>query len=260
MATDEQVEAPPQSIDKITAVEVIEPDRSMALIPRNKPEVLETAEMVIAARMNPDGLNTVEKVAIAMMTGMEAGLAPMAAMRSLYVVKGMPAWRGGAALGMIRSKKLIKEYHREWFGLGEKKFDSLSCTVTILRKGEQDAITTSFSWGDAVRAGLSKKPIWLNYPKNMVFWRAVALNLNEQFQDVLLGLPIVEEARDYGPVSVSHVGSTEYSSPPMNSPLVDEIEADDETVDADGLVEAPTDLAVGGGPPLDDEQLNLLPD
>lgn len=170
------------------------------------------AKYVVVSGLAPKGLDTPEKVLIALQLGAEAGLRPMASLRNIVVINGMPSWKGDGALAMCRSSHLWKPLPGDtpWKGIkgeGEK----MEAFVTTWRKGDPAPVTTTFSVQDAKTAGLwGKQGPWSQYPKRMLYYRALGFNLRDQFTDLLGGFPIAEEAADY-PASVAEPS-------PVNAP------------------------------------------
>jgi hypothetical protein len=64
--------------------------------------------------------------------------------------------------------------------------------VTSLRKGSTRPVVTTFTWQDAKTAHLVDKDNWRNWPKRMVLARARGFNLQDNFTDLLGGLPVRE--------------------------------------------------------------------
>lgn len=146
--------------------------------------------------MAPRSMETPEALFVAIEMGMEVGLSPMAAIRSIAVVNGRPAIYGDAALALVRASGLM-EYIREWIdGAG----DSRTAYCETKRKGSPAPRVTSFSWSDAKKASLTGKTgPWSQYPDRMLQFRARGFNLRDEYGDVLQGLYTVEEARDVEP-------------------------------------------------------------
>jgi hypothetical protein len=90
------------------------------------------------------------------------------------------------------------------------KLDELECTINIVN---DDGIvgSTTFTMKDAARAGLVNKDNWKNYPKNMLFARALSNACGFYCPEVVSGYYSVEELEDLNevvspvkvPVSVS---------------------------------------------------------
>ena len=99
---------------------------------------------------------------------------------------------GDLALAMVEASGLLEQKRVEYSGEG----DFLSCTVTIQRKG-REAQSYSFSVKEARAAGIyERSPTWRNYPRRMVYYRALGFGLRDEFADVLKGTKTVEELMD----------------------------------------------------------------
>jgi hypothetical protein len=145
----------------------------------------------------PKGFNSPEATFVAMQMGMELGLMPLAALRSIAVINGKPSIYGDLAKALAyQSGKL--EYCRETF-TGDK--DELTAVCQCKRVGSDDVVTQSFSIADAKKAGLWGKPgPWTQYPRRLLQLRARTFALRDCVPDVLLGISTVEEARDLAPM------------------------------------------------------------
>lgn len=156
-------------------------------------EAARMADAVYKSGMVPASLNSPEKVLVAAQVGMEAGLTFMAAVKSIYVVKGTPAWRGSAAKGLILNKGVCESWTQGWEG----KDDSRYAWVKSKRKGMADVNETRFDVATAKRMGLwGKSDPWRGDSDNMLMWRAIGRHCDQWYSDVLLGMPLAEVARD----------------------------------------------------------------
>lgn len=104
-------------------------------------------------------------VLIAMLTGRELGIGPMAALRLIYVVEGKPTLSGQLQLALLRraghevreitATPELVEFEGRW-------------------KGRGDPIRVSYTAEEAKAAGLSTKHNWKSYPADMFYWRCVS--------------------------------------------------------------------------------------
>jgi hypothetical protein len=205
---------------------------------------LRWCQLVVKSGLAPKSLNTPEKVFIAIETGLGVGLSPLQALRSVYVVNGMPAWTGQGALALIRGAKVcsIPPIVRH---VGDG--DEHRCEVEFQRHDMPSPEIVSFSVADAKRAKLWGKPgPWSDYPDDMLMWRAVGKMSRAYFSDVTQGIAIVEEARDY----VRGTTSVETQPPETPDPLL-EIEAGEPECDPNTGEEIPDYITA-------DTQENLL--
>jgi hypothetical protein len=212
-------------------------DKGQALVPAEKAPVpwgdsgvqLTTMEAayrwcvnLVRSGMVPRGIDSPEKALVALQTGMEAGLSPMAAIRAIYVVNGTPAWRGQDAVGLVRNSGKASGWSESFEGEGE----SLTASVRSSRNGQ--AYETRFSVADAKRAKLwGKSGPWTEYPHRMLLWRARGFHAKDYYSDVLLGLPLAEEAADYPTAPRSVTPAAPLLPPPPETPdplLADAVE------------------------------------
>ena len=158
---------------------------------RNLKELAEFSRMAYQSGLAPSAFKSPQAVAVAIQTGMEHGLTPLAALKAVYVVNGLPAWRGESALGLVRSSGLMSVgSYRAWV---EGQGDEMVACCQSQRVGES-LVTTTFSVKDAKVAGLWNKrgskgqdTPWITYPKRMLLWRAIAFHLKDTYPDVLGG-------------------------------------------------------------------------
>lgn len=142
----------------------------------------------------PASLKTVEQVAIAIETGLEAGLKPMMALRGIYIVNGRPSWMTETAKALVNNSGKLAWIRNGYSGEG----DARHAWVESKRVGEPEPHKTMFGVADAKRAGLwGKAGPWKDYPDRMMYHRALSWNLRDNFSDVLLGLPLSDEAEDF---------------------------------------------------------------
>jgi len=170
-------------------------DRGVLL--RTLAETFRFSELVHASNLAPKGMDSPQKIAVCIQYGAEFGLAPMAALRSVKVINGIPSFSGDAALALVMASGKLQDYGKEYIG----EQDAYGCRVTTLRVGAARPDVTEFTVKDAKLAGLwGKSGPWSQYPKRMLYYRALGFNLRDNFADVLAGAVIAEEADDF-PVS-----------------------------------------------------------
>jgi hypothetical protein len=161
-----------------------------ALVPKNFEGLWRLANIMHASKMMPPGLDTVEKVFIAVQMGLEVGLTPMQAVQNIAVINGRPLVWGDAGLALVMASGLLEDIEETV----ENVNGVITATCKVKRKGVNSYIERSFSMEDAHRAGLDKKPgPWQQYPKRMLQMRARWWALRDGFADVLRGLRGREE-------------------------------------------------------------------
>jgi hypothetical protein len=223
-ASDQQ---PPALVPASGKAPMVVSDRGVQL--RSFAELWRFAQMALQGGAAPKGMKTVGQVAVAIQTGMEAGLTPMHALQAIVVINGNTSWKGQSALGLIRSNPRCK-YIRAW---SEGKGDDMKGVCVSLRAGAPKEERTEFTVEQAKTAELWKKrgregepTPWITYPDRQLMWRAVGFHAKDHWSEVLGGFPIAEEAQDYPDREPVRVVS---SSPPPSTPdplLVDAVVVD----------------------------------
>lgn len=190
-----------------------------AFIPQTLEEAWRLAGALATSGMTPKSYGSDQnKIMVGMMAGAEVGLTPMAALQSIAVIGNNPSLWGDGALGLIQASGLLEDM--------EETDDGNTATCTLKRKGRTTPIVRSFSMDDAKRAGLSGKAgPWTQYPARMRQMRARAFAMRDGFADVLRGLHIAEEARDYAPM---HDGGTLNAAPLTGAALLEQARPEQE--------------------------------
>lgn len=195
--------------------------KARAIIPQTMEEAFRLAKAVCMAGMAPKGLDTPEKAMIAIMHGLEIGLAPMTALQRIAVVNGRPTIWGDGAMSLVRGSGVCEWITEEITGVG----DSRTATCEAKRKGDPKTIRRTFSVGEAKKAGLwGKAGPWTQYETRMLQMRARGFALRDGFADVLGGLYLKEEMDD-----ASDVAAVKRPPPPPALPATRLIAHDAET-------------------------------
>ena len=212
-------------------------DRGLQL--RSFEDAYRFAKVVVESNLAPKGLDTPEKVLLAIQMGAELGFSPMRSLSVVVVVNGRPSLMGEGALAKIHEANVCTEPPVVRIaGDGDER----KAIVRFQRKDMPQAAECSFSVADAKKAGLwgktsrSGEPSpWVLYPDDMLQWRAIARMVKRYFGDVTLGLPIFEEARDY-----PQAEPQKREAPPEPDPLLAEAPAtEQEVIDAEVFEPAP---------------------
>jgi hypothetical protein len=186
-----------------------------------------------ASGMAPKSLNSRDKVAVAILTGSEAGLSVMASVRSVYVVNGAPAWITKAARALVMGSGLLKPGTKIEEGVchadncpADAKTrcgDDCEGYCRTWRNGDHEPREHTFSVADAKLANLWSKPgPWKEYPKRMLQHRAAGFHFDDCWQDVLMGLTTVEVLQDYPQAAFIREGEAIVTdaTPPGRDPLL----------------------------------------
>lgn len=136
-----------------------------------------------------------EAVLAAILTGHEIGIGPMAALAKIHVIDGRPTM----AAELMRGLGLAAG-HDFWVE------DSTTTRVVVAGKRAASAHVTKVTWtlDDARKAGLSGRPTWTRYPRQMLLARATAELARLVWADALGGIAYAtEELQDEPSLAVA---------------------------------------------------------
>jgi hypothetical protein len=125
-----------------------------------------------------------EAVLSAMLYGRELGLEPMTSLRLIQVVDGNVGLSAEGMRAVVRAHG-----HRLW--VAERTDDSV--TVCGQRAGDPTVESVTWTMHDAEQAGLTKKDVWVKYPRAMLLARATSELCRGTFADVIGGLSYTPE-------------------------------------------------------------------
>lgn len=136
-----------------------------------------------------------DEVTGAILVGVELGLYPMAALRSIDIIDGTPALRAHALRGLV-----LAHGHEIWV----EESTATRAVVCGRRKGTGRTERSTWTMDRAKTAGLAGKRNWVNNPTAMLVARGTAEVARLVAADVLLGMPYaVEELTDEDPEPVA---------------------------------------------------------
>lgn len=147
--------------------------------------------------MAPSQLDTPEKIMVAMIAGMEAGLTAMQAIQSVAIINRRPVMWGDVCLGLCSVRPDFEDIQEHVDGHGDNRV----AVCQVSRKGRTKTLR-QFSVPDAKKAGLwGKAGPWTQYPDRMLQMRARGFALRDSFPDALKGIGIREEIEDIRPAA-----------------------------------------------------------
>ncbi|GIV51921.1 MAG: hypothetical protein KatS3mg038_2442 [Candidatus Kapaibacterium sp.] len=150
------------------------------------------AKCVAASGLAPKGMDTPEKILVAIEYGLEIGLTPMAAVQSVACINGRPAVWGDALLAVCMASPFFDHSVFDEYLEGDGEYLRAVCVVG--RIGRTKPTVRTFSVKDAKLAGLWAKPgPWQQFPHRMLQMRARSWALRDTFPDVLRGVVAAEE-------------------------------------------------------------------
>lgn len=142
--------------------------------------------------MFPD-VKTQAQAAVKILAGKELGLSPFQSMKSLYMVNNR--------LGLMADVMAYLVKRNGKYNYAIDKLDDTECILSFFEvSGEKKELgKSSFSVKDAAKAGLINKDVWKNYPRNMMFARALSNGVRWYCPDAVCGYYTVEEIEDIAP-------------------------------------------------------------
>jgi hypothetical protein len=164
---------------------------------------MEQAAVLVQSGMLPGHIRTAPQFLAIVVRGRELGLAPMEAISHLFLVNGKVSLDVQTQLGII--------YRR----LPGARVEVLESTAKVARvaasRPGRNPIEYSFTVEEATQAQLMGKPIWRQYTKIMLLWRAIAQAARTEFPDVLAGVYAPGELpQDARPIEIEgHVVSAD---------------------------------------------------
>ncbi len=156
-------------------------DKALAIIPRTVAEVQTLSELISKSVLLPDALRGKSAdVIVSILAGAELGLAPLASIRGVHVIKGKPVLAADTMMGIVLGSGLA-----EYFSQVETS--ATSVTFETKRKGSPHAQRCTWTMEDAKRAGVDSNNTWRLYPRQMLAARAKAELARSAYPDVLAG-------------------------------------------------------------------------
>lgn len=138
----------------------------------------------------PEHLKNAGSVVATIMAGQELGLAPMASLRSIHLVKGKVVIDAGAQLALLHSAGV----RTRWV----ETSDTIA-HLELSRHGEE-AQQWTYTIQQAKNAGLAGKDVWRKHTAAMLRARCVSSAARAFAPEVLMGVYTPDEATEIDPV------------------------------------------------------------
>lgn len=159
-------------------------------------EPMALGEVFVQSGMFPDAKTQAQAV-VKILAGRELGLSAFQSMSGIYLVNGKLALQANVMSSLIkRSKK---------YDYTVDEHTSEICKITFYDTSKNDGEllgTSEFTIKDAARAGIVNNTNWKNWPKNMLFARALSNGARWYCPDVICGWHSTEEMQDIEPAVV----------------------------------------------------------
>lgn len=168
-------------------------------------------------------------VLMAMLTGRELGIGPMAALRLIYVVEGRPTLSATLQLALLR-----RAGHR----ITEDSASGERAQMTGRHALTGDVITVDYTLAEAQAAGLVKPgSAWAKYPKDMLYARCASRLARRLDSTAVAGM--IYTAQDFIDAAPAEV---------VNAQNTPDVEPDTEDDPGDEGVALPPDAEPGEAP------------
>lgn len=102
---------------------------------------------------------------VKVLAGQELGIGPIASMTGISIIKGQVTLGANLMAGIIKSQEKYD------YKINEHTIHV--CSIEYFQNGKSIGVST-FAMSDAKQAGLMSKSNWRNYPRNMLFARAMS--------------------------------------------------------------------------------------
>lgn len=156
-------------------------------------EPMSVGKIFAESGMFPD-IKSQAQAAVKIMAGRELGLSAFESMKNLYLVNGKLAIQSNALASLIKTNPK--------YDYTVDVITNEECKITFYEV-EGDIKTSigvsEFTFKDAAKAGIVNKDSWKNYPKNMLFARALANGVRFYCPDAACGWHVQEEYEDLLP-------------------------------------------------------------
>lgn len=158
-------------------------------------ETMSLGDVFIKSGMFPD-LKSQAQAVVKILAGKELGLSPLQSITDIYIVNGKVALQAKVIASLIKKSNKY-DYHID-------KLDNEECIISFFQlNGKMEKIGESiFTMKDAAKAGIVNKDVWKNYPRNMLFSRAISNGGRLYCADVITAYT-TEELEEIKPIEVT---------------------------------------------------------
>lgn len=149
-------------------------------------EPMAIGEVFAESGMFPD-VKTQAQAVVKILAGRELGLSPFQSVSGVYMVNGKLALQSNVMSSLVKNSKK--------YDYTVNKLDNEECSLTFF-KGDIKLGDSVFTIKDAAKAGIINKDVWKNYPRNMLFARALSNGTRWFCPEIICGWHTVEEMQD----------------------------------------------------------------
>lgn len=154
-------------------------------------EGMRLGEIFSSAGVFPD-IKSASQGYVKILAGRELGLSPMQSINSFYFVGGKMGITANTMAGLVKKS--------EKYDYIIEKHDDTECTIAFYSREDDVIGRSTFTIKDAAKAGIVNGINWKNYPRNMLFSRALMNGVRWFCPDVMNAFTVsVEELGDLTP-------------------------------------------------------------
>lgn len=171
-----------------------------ALVPTTIDGAMQFARWLAQSSLLPKSINKEFDIFFIITAGMEIGIPPMAALRSLYCVNGRTALESRAKMALCLSKGAATYFRRV-------EYTAEATTWETLRRGQTEPVKMRYTRQEAIASFLAPGPNpdgkgppiagkegpWRLYTQRMISHRALGWLCDDVYPDVVLGVATAED-------------------------------------------------------------------
>ena len=190
-------------------------ERMMSLVPSSLDEVGALAKRLSGSKLLPAELRASADIAVTILQGLELGLKPMQALRSIHIVKGKPVLSAELIAALV-----MRSSECTYFRLVSST--DAEATYETLRRDFPEPVRLSFTMEQAKAAGLVSRDNWKKYPAAMLRARCKAALAREVYPEYAMGLYDADELPPSEPLPTGVVDAeiVDYGNGPMKTKRV----------------------------------------
>lgn len=197
----QQNQSAPKTDVVTTALVPVETSTNInALVPTTIDGAMQFARWLAQSSLLPKSITREHDIFFIITAGMEIGIPPMAALRSLYCVNGRTALESRAKMALCLSKGAAKYFRRV-------EYTPEATTWETLRHGQTEPVQMRYTRKEAIAAFLAPGPNpdgkgppvagkegpWRLYTQRMISHRALGWLCDDVYPDIVLGVATAED-------------------------------------------------------------------
>lgn len=176
-----------------TALAPVTPTAIDPYAPANLAEAMRAADAIAKAGIFPKHLCSQGAAFIVMETAARMNMPILMIAQNLYIVHGMPAWKGSFCRALIQRSGKYSQLKYEWQRDAAKR--PVACRLVAMERGQ--LVEGSWITMDmVVQEGWDKNPKWKSLREQMFMYRAASFFQRAHCPEAGLGFMIVDEVED----------------------------------------------------------------